>query len=178
MDEWKNFFNSGWGSSMDPFSSREEACYSFLTTVPHIRRSGILVQSSWSFFHQTLPAYFNPVIRGISRTWQRSPAWEFSGDSCRHRQWCDRLRQKSWCPSSVSCVAARKNVRLSVLGARPGYSLVVDKDFKKNKQPNKYRQWWGQLTLFSWEWLYRCKVLLSNAFHFVEWALFKDIGSV
>ena len=30
----------------------------------------------------------------------------------------------------------------------------------------------------NWEWLYKCKVLLSNVFHFVEWALFKDIGSV
>ena len=28
------------------------------------------------------------------------------------------------------------------------------------------------------EWLYRCKVLLLNAFNFVEWAFFKDIGSV
>ena len=28
----------------------------------------------------------------------------------------DRLRQKSWSPSSVSCVAARKIVRRSVLG--------------------------------------------------------------
>ena len=29
---------------------------------------------------------------------------------------CDWLRQKSWSPSSVSCVAARKIVRRSVLG--------------------------------------------------------------
>ena len=29
---------------------------------------------------------------------------------------CDRLRQKPWSPSSVSCVAARKIVRCSVLG--------------------------------------------------------------
>ena len=29
---------------------------------------------------------------------------------------CDRLRQKSWSPSSVSCVAASKIVRRSVLG--------------------------------------------------------------
>ena len=29
---------------------------------------------------------------------------------------CDRLRQKSWSPSSVSCVAAHKIVRRSVLG--------------------------------------------------------------
>ena len=29
---------------------------------------------------------------------------------------CDRLRQKSWSPSSVSCVVARKIVRYSVLG--------------------------------------------------------------
>ena len=29
---------------------------------------------------------------------------------------CDRLRQKSWSPSSVSCVAARKIARRSVLG--------------------------------------------------------------
>ena len=29
---------------------------------------------------------------------------------------CDRLRQKSWSPSSASCVAARKIVRRSVLG--------------------------------------------------------------
>ena len=29
---------------------------------------------------------------------------------------CDRLRQKSWSPSSVSCVTARKIVRRSVLG--------------------------------------------------------------
>ena len=29
---------------------------------------------------------------------------------------CDRLRQKSWSPSSVSRVAARKIVRRSVLG--------------------------------------------------------------
>ena len=30
--------------------------------------------------------------------------------------YCDQLRQKSWSPSSVSCVAARKIVRRSVLG--------------------------------------------------------------
>ena len=29
---------------------------------------------------------------------------------------CDRLRQKSWSPNSVSCVAARKIVRRFVLG--------------------------------------------------------------
>ena len=29
---------------------------------------------------------------------------------------CDRLRQKSWSPHSVSCVAARKIVRRSVMG--------------------------------------------------------------
>ena len=29
---------------------------------------------------------------------------------------CDRMRQKSWSPSSVSCVAARKIVRRSVMG--------------------------------------------------------------
>ena len=29
---------------------------------------------------------------------------------------CDRLRQKSWTPRSVSCVAARKIVRRFVLG--------------------------------------------------------------
>ena len=29
---------------------------------------------------------------------------------------CDRLRQKSWSPSTVSCVAARKIVRRSVMG--------------------------------------------------------------
>ena len=34
---------------------------------------------------------------------------------------CDRLRQKSWSPLSVSCVAARKIVR----------RLVVDEDVKK-----------------------------------------------
>ena len=39
---------------------------------------------------------------------------------------CDRLRQKSWSPSSVSCVAARKIVRRSCLGTRPRYNLVVD----------------------------------------------------
>ena len=51
---------------------------------------------------------------------------------------CDRLRQKSWSPSSVSCVAARKIVRRSCLGARPRYNLVVDGDVKKpNKQTNK-----------------------------------------
>ena len=49
-----------------------------------------------------------------------------------------RLRQKSWSPSSVSCVAARKIVRRSCLGARPRYNLVVDEDVKKpNKQTNK-----------------------------------------
>ena len=54
------------------------------------------------------------------------------------RQRCDRLRQKSWSPSSVSCVAARKIVRRSCLGARPRYNLVVDEDVKKpNKQTNK-----------------------------------------
>ena len=48
-----------------------------------------------------------------------------------------RLRQKSWSPSSVSCVAARKIVRRSCLGARPRYNLVVDEDVKKpNKQTN------------------------------------------
>ena len=39
----------------------------------------------------------------------------------------------------------------------------------------------NKLTLvifYQWEWLYRYKVLLSNAFHFVEWALFKNKGSV
>ena len=42
-----------------------------------------------------------------------------------------------WSPSSVSCVAARKIVRRSCLGARPRYNLVVDEDVKKpNNQPN------------------------------------------
>ena len=55
--------------------------------------------------------------------------------------WCDRLRQKSWSPSSVSCVAARKIARRSCLGARPRYNLEVDEDVKKptnqlNKQTN------------------------------------------
>ena len=51
---------------------------------------------------------------------------------------CDRLRQKSWSPSSFSCVAARKIVRRSCLGARPRYNLVVDEDVKQpNKQTNK-----------------------------------------
>ena len=50
----------------------------------------------------------------------------------------DRLRQKSWSHSSVSCVAARKIVRRSCLGARPRYNLVVDEDVKKpTKQTNK-----------------------------------------
>ena len=54
----------------------------------------------------------------------------------------DRLRQKSWSPSSVSCVAARKIVRRSCLGARPRYNLVVDEDVKKpNKQTNKLSFW-------------------------------------
>ena len=49
---------------------------------------------------------------------------------------CDRLRQKSWSPSSVSCVASRKIVRFC-LGARPRYSLVVDEDVKEPyKQTN------------------------------------------
>ena len=43
----------------------------------------------------------------------------------------DRLKQKPWSPSSVSCVAARKIVRRSCLGARPRYNLVVDEDVKK-----------------------------------------------
>ena len=48
------------------------------------------------------------------------------------------MRQKSWSPSSVWCVAARKIVRRSVLGAGPRYSLVVDEDVKKpTKQRNK-----------------------------------------
>ena len=41
-----------------------------------------------------------------------------------------------------------------------------------------FRKWrWSSVYLYR-EGLYRGKVLLSNAFHFVEWALFKDIGSV
>ena len=53
----------------------------------------------------------------------------------------DRLRQKSWSPSSVSCVAARKIVRRSVLGASPRYSPVVDEDVKKptNQPTIQYR---------------------------------------
>ena len=49
---------------------------------------------------------------------------------------CDRLRQKSWSPRSVSCVAARKIVRRQSwdLSAIYGYSLVVDEDVQK---PNK-----------------------------------------
>ena len=50
---------------------------------------------------------------------------------------CDRLRQKSWSPSSVSCVAARKIVRRSCLGARLRYNLVVDEDVKKPNKQNK-----------------------------------------
>ena len=49
-----------------------------------------------------------------------------------------RLRQKSSSPCSVSCVAARKIVRRSCLGARPRYNLVVDEDVKKRtNQPTK-----------------------------------------
>ena len=46
---------------------------------------------------------------------------------------CDRLRQESWSPRSVSCVW---HVKLSdaSLGTRHQYSLVVDEDVKK---PNK-----------------------------------------
>ena len=54
--------------------------YYLSTTVLHIHRSRILGQSSWSFFHQTPPAYFNPVIRGYSRTWRQSTIREFSDD--------------------------------------------------------------------------------------------------
>ena len=43
----------------------------------------------------------------------------------------DRLRQKSWSPSSVSCVAARKNCQTLCLGARLRYNLVVNEDIKK-----------------------------------------------
>ena len=51
---------------------------------------------------------------------------------------CDRLRQKPWSPSSISCVAARKNCQKLCLEARPRYSLVVDEDVKKpTNQPNK-----------------------------------------
>ena len=49
---------------------------------------------------------------------------------------CDRLRQKSWSPHSVS---VWQHVKLSYvsLGTRPRYSLVVDEDVKKpNKQTN------------------------------------------
>ena len=45
-----------------------------------------------------------------------------------------RLRQKSWSPSSVSCVAARKIVRRSVLG--PVRDITEDVK-KPNKQTNK-----------------------------------------
>ena len=37
-------------------------------------------------------------------------------NNCQNLSQSDRLRQKSWSPSSVSCVAARKIVRRSVLG--------------------------------------------------------------
>ena len=36
--------------------------------------------------------------------------------------------------SQLSCVAAHEIVRRSVLGARPEYSSVVDKDVKKPKK--------------------------------------------
>ena len=57
---------------------------------------------------------------------------------------CDRLRQKSWSPSSVSCVAACKIVRRSALPPPPPppppprYNLVVDENVKKlTNQINK-----------------------------------------
>ena len=54
---------------------------------------------------------------------------------------CDRLRQKLWSPSSISCVAGRKIVRRSVLGPRPRYNPVIAKDVKKPaNQPNKAAQ--------------------------------------
>ena len=50
-------------------------------------------------------------------------------------QFSDQLRQKTWSPSSVSCVAARKSVRRSVLGP---VRDIADEDVKKpNKQTNK-----------------------------------------
>ena len=50
---------------------------------------------------------------------------------------CDQLRQKSWSPRSVSCVAALITSDVS-LGTRPRYSLGVDWDVKKpTNQPNK-----------------------------------------
>ena len=36
-----------------------------------------------------------------------------------HCSQCDRLRQKSWPPSSVSCVAAHKNCQTLCVGASP-----------------------------------------------------------
>ena len=60
---------------------------------------------------------------------------------------CDRLKQKSWSPLSVSCVAARKDCQTLCLGAPPRYSLVVDEDVKKptnqtNKQTHAGCQEW------------------------------------
>ena len=45
--------------------------------------------------------------------------------------YCDQLRQKPWSPSSVSCVAAHKIARRSVLGLVRDITLVVDEDVKK-----------------------------------------------
>ena len=60
--------------------------------------------------------------------------------SCRYfkeKLSCDQLRQKSWSPRSVSCLAALKLSNFS-LGTCPQYSLNVDEDVKKpNKQINK-----------------------------------------
>ena len=47
---------------------------------------------------------------------------------------CDRLRQKSWSPSYVLCVAARKIARRSVLGPVRDKACFVDEEVKK---PNK-----------------------------------------
>ena len=47
---------------------------------------------------------------------------------------CDRLRQKSWSPHSVSCVGHYVKLSDVSRGTRPRYNLVVDEDVKK---PNK-----------------------------------------
>ena len=51
--------------------------------------------------------------------------------------WCDLLRQMSWSPSSVSCVAARKIIRRQSWDPSR-CSLVVDADVRKSSKQACY----------------------------------------
>ena len=54
--------------------------------------------------------------------------------------YCDRLRQKSWCPHSVSCVWQHVKYVRRQSWDPPRYSLVVDEDVRKPTKQKKNKE--------------------------------------